>query len=113
VTRDRRTITLRGALYGDEHSCVSRVYIIVHEPGLIPEKKMPRQTDEGVTEFLVALQMHHSEDTTYTVVQLVWNGDIWVQSGSEWLDMARLAAPRKFAALKRRVAEEQKRLKAA
>lgn len=84
--------------------CVKRVYIIVHEPGFIPDKKIPPQTDQGVTAFLLELEICKPPGTTYTVVELVWDGDIWVQSGAEWLSVAKLTAPRKFAKLKREVA---------
>lgn len=107
-----KTITVRRPFDGGG-GCVVQVYIIVHEPGLVPDKKHPPQNVDGVTEFLLALELCKPKGTTYTVVELTWDGDIWVQSGNEWLSLDRLAAPRKFAKLKRKVAEEQKRLKAA
>jgi hypothetical protein len=112
MAEDRSVIKISGAIYGTENSCTRRAYILVHEPGCVPEKKVPRQTHEGVTEFLLALQMCRPKGTHYTVVQVVWDGDIWVDSGSMWLDIEKGMAPRKFAKLKRKVADEQKRLKA-
>jgi hypothetical protein len=108
VDEDRSIIRISGPLYEHHETSIRRVYIIVHEPGCIPEKKHPIQTDEGITRFLLALEMCRPKGTFCTVVKLVWNGDIWVQHGSEWLSEERLLAPRKFAKLRRKVEADMK-----
>lgn len=81
---------------------ILRRWIIVHEPGLVPELKMPpTQSAEGVLDFLIALRDCRPQGTTYTVARLTWNNDLWVNSGDEELTIAELSHPRLF---KKRVA---------
>lgn len=113
MSRDRSVIKLSGKLFGDEHDTVCRTYIVVHEPGMVPEKKIPEQSNDGVSAFLIELEACRPEGTHYTVVQLIWDGDIWVHSGHAWLGEHRICAPRKFAQLKRDVLAALERRKAA
>ena len=101
-----KTITIERPFDGG--GSVLRVYIIVHQPGRIPDKKIPTQTDLGVSEFLIQLEHCMPKGTTYTVVELVWTGDIWVKSGAEWLCEHRAMTPRKFAKLKRETIAKMK-----
>lgn len=57
-----------------------RHWIIVHEPGRIPEKKGAFRFDR-VLPFLRELMACRPEATRYTVVSLTWDYDIWVESG--------------------------------
>lgn len=106
-------IDLRGHLFAGYGGTVKRVYIIVHEPNKIPEKKIPVQTYDGVTEFLLALKLCRPADTDYTVVELIWDGDIWVQSGNEWLAVEKATKRRHFFKLKRKVEADDRRIRAA
>ena len=106
------SINVRHPFNDGKDATTKRVYIIVHEPGRIPDKKIPPQTNEGVSEFLLGLELCQPKGTRYTVVQLIWDGDIWVSDGHEWLTEHRLATPRKFATLKRKVKDNAQRLAA-
>ena len=87
---------------------VVKRWIIVHEPGRIPEKKNPcPQTDDGVTDFLIALALCRPPGTCYTVAELTWDHDLLVQSGREALAECRLAGPRRFAKRVRGIAEKE------
>lgn len=86
--------------------CILQRWIIVHEPGKVPEKKHPHpQTCEGAIDFLITLALCRSKGTRYTLVQLTWDQDLWVSEGAEELAICRIAAPRRFARRVRDVAE--------
>jgi len=110
---DDNVIRLSGKPFDGGSGTVKRVYIIVHEPNRIPDKKIPVQSQDGVTEFLLALELCRPKGTTYTVVELVWTGDIWVTSGASWLSEHKLMARRSYYALKRKAKAEHDRLSAA
>lgn len=82
-------------------------WIIVHEPGRVPEKKVPPQTCEGTMDFLISLALCRPEGTRYTVAALTWNHDLWVSEGGEDLDICRSARPRIFARRVRAIAEKE------
>ena len=111
LAKNESIIDLRGHLFEGYGGTVKRVYIIVHEPNKIPKKKIPVQTYDGVTEFLFALRLCRPKGTEYTVVELIWDGDIWVQSGSEWLAIAKATRRRHFFKLKRKVEAEDRRIR--
>ena len=72
----------------DSDGVVIKRWIIVHEPGLVPEKKRPdAQTPEGVLAFLRELIACRPEGTRYTVAELTWDHDMWVSDGHELLDI--------------------------
>lgn len=87
---------------------VVKRWIIVHEPGKVPEKKRPlSQTHEGAIDFLIQLALCRPEGTEYTLAELTWDHDLWVQSGGEALAMCRIAAPRRFAKRVREIAARE------
>jgi hypothetical protein len=87
---------------------VIKRWIIVHEPGKVPEKKRPHpQTDDGVVDFLITLALCRPPGTSYTLAQLTWDHDLWVSSGDEELSILRLSGPRRFAKRVRAVAERE------
>jgi hypothetical protein len=61
-----------------------RHWIIVQEPGCVPEKKGGFTFDQ-VSPFLRELMACRPEKTQLTVVSLTWDFDIWVESGHDWL----------------------------
>lgn len=77
----------------------SRTWIIVHEPGMIPEAKGAFYTHERTQEFLRELIACRPVGTTYTVAQVSTCGSqLWVQSGDEFLWLEH-ASPRKASAV--------------
>lgn len=86
---------------------VVKQWIIVQEPGRVPEKKAPPRTDDGAVDFLIQLALCRPAGTHYTLAELTWDHDLWVQSGSEALAMCRLAGPRRFAKRVRSIAERE------
>lgn len=92
---------------GDGGTVVKR-WIIVHEPGKVPEKKTPHpQTDDGAMDCLISLALCRPPGTDYTLAELTWDNDLWVSSGHEELSILRLGAPRKFAKRVRGIAERE------
>lgn len=75
----------------DEGGAVRRRWIIVQEPGCIPEKKghFPYERLEGFLRELIACR---PAGTQYTIVSLTWDFDIWVESGREYLTMCEVLA---------------------
>lgn len=95
------------ATEGDAGGILKR-WIIVHEPGKVPEKKIPHpQTSEGALDFLISLALCRPNGTRYTLAALTWNHDLWVSEGGEELDICRLARPRIFAKRVRAIAEKE------
>jgi hypothetical protein len=91
----------------DEGGCVVKRWIIVHEPGKVPEMKSPlMQTHDSALDFLIQLALCRPEGTRYTLAELTWNQDLWVSEGGEALDILRLERPRLFARRVREVAEK-------
>ena len=86
---------------------VVKQWIIVQEPGKVPEKKAPPHTDDGAVDFLIQLALCRPEGTLYTLAELTWDNDLWVQSGGETLAMCRCAGPRRFAKRVRAIAEKE------
>ena len=92
----------------DDGGCVIKRWIIVHEPGKVPEKKNPHpQTHDGATDFLICLALCRPKGTRYTLAELTWDHDLWVQEGHEELAECRLAGPRRFAKRVRGIAEKE------
>jgi hypothetical protein len=81
----KTTVEINRPFEGHEQRTVVRVWIIVKEPGRIPEKKDPPQTNAGVVQFLKELVERRPKGTEYVVANLTWNGDLWVESGNEVL----------------------------
>lgn len=87
---------------------VIKRWVIVHEPGKVPEKKRPHpQTYDGMVDFLICLALCRPPSTSYTLAQLTWDHDLWVSSGNEELSILRLGAPTRFAKRVRAVAERE------
>lgn len=61
-----------------------RHWIIVTEPGCVPEKK-GGFTHDQVSSFLRELVECRPAGTDLTVVSLTWDFDLWVESGRMWL----------------------------
>jgi len=78
-----------------DDSCVKRAFILVHEPGRVPEKKGAFFDYDRVRIFLRELIACRPVGTKYTVIELTWDDDIWVNDGGEWISMEELPAPRK------------------
>ena len=86
---------------------VLKRWIIVHEPGKVPEKKIPHpQTCDGAADFLIALALCRPEGTRYTVARLTWDHDLWVSEGGEDLAILRAERPRMYAKRVRSIAEK-------
>lgn len=65
---------------------VVRYWIIIFEPGLVPDKKVPiPQTDAGAIDFLRKLIALHKLETRLTLCRLTWNHDLWVDDGREYV----------------------------
>ncbi|MBR0653442.1 hypothetical protein GXW78_27615 [Roseomonas terrae] len=91
----------------DATETVIKRWIIVHEPGMVPEKKRPHpQTSEGAEDFLIQLALCRPPGTRYTLACLTWDHDLWVCSGEEALSMSFLARPRIFAKRVQRIAAD-------
>lgn len=68
------------ACIGD--SCVRRTWIIVNQPGCVPQKKSPPdQSAGGVETFLRELVACRPDGTKFTIVQLSHDFDLWVEDG--------------------------------
>jgi len=63
---------------------VAYYWITVRRPGLVPEKKTPRQSDSGVTAMLREIHALYPDAET-TVVELLGGPDIWLTDGREWV----------------------------
>jgi hypothetical protein len=78
-----------------ESSSVLKTWIIVNEPGRVPEKKIPHpQTYDGVDSFLWELIGCRPKGTEYVVAQLTWDNDLWVEDGHERLTITEYSRPR-------------------
>lgn len=92
----------------DDGGTVIKRWIIVHEPGKVPEKKIPHpQTSGGATDFLISLALCRPAGTRYTIAELTWDHDLWLQEGAEALTECRFAGPRRFAKRVRSIAEKE------
>ena len=61
---------------------VKKGWIIIHEPGKIPDlKRPPDQSDDGLDAFLVEAIKHYPT-STFTVCRLTWNDDLWIEDGA-------------------------------
>jgi hypothetical protein len=69
----------------DDTGSIRRRWIIVHEPGLIPEKKGPFATDAEACDFLCQLFDCRPPGTHFTMLELTWDFDLWATSGRETL----------------------------
>jgi hypothetical protein len=63
-----------------------RHWVIVREPGCVPQKKGPFPFDQ-LDGFLQELVDCRCADTDLTVVSLTWDFDVWVQDGRERLSI--------------------------
>jgi hypothetical protein len=61
-----------------------RHWVIVREPGCVPQKKGPFLFDQ-VDGFLQELVDCRPEGTQLTIVSLTWDFDVWVDDGHERL----------------------------
>lgn len=77
----------------DGETSIRKTWIIIREPGFVPVKKDP--IAYGVTEFLRECVKYYPEGTTYTICELTWDFDLWVQCGREYLAMAAHAEKRR------------------
>lgn len=66
------------------HLSTRRHWIIIHEPGRIPEKKGAFRNDQ-VIPFLRELDACRPDGTLFTVCSLTWDYDLWVDSGRDRL----------------------------
>lgn len=65
-----------------KQSMTRRHWVIVRDPGCIPEKKGPFPVDR-VSGFIRELIACRSAETQITVVSLTYDYDIWVDDGRE------------------------------
>lgn len=61
---------------------VIKRWIIMHEPGMVPQVKGPMPDHDSNIAFLREL-MQHNPAATFTVCEVVWNHDLWVTGGHE------------------------------
>lgn len=78
-----------------DKTIIKRRWIIVHQPGMIPDKKGPFRGEDDLKRFLDELVAHSGIEGIFTIVSLTKNDDIWVDLADEWLLAYALAAPRK------------------
>lgn len=72
----------------DSHGAVKAYFIIVHEPGKVPDKKRPPvPTHAGALNMLASL-LHHRPSAELTLAQLTWDEDLWIEDGHAELYMA-------------------------
>ncbi|WP_451985835.1 hypothetical protein [Azospirillum endophyticum] len=62
--------------------CVIKRWIIMYEPGMVPQVKGPMPDHDSNIAFLREL-MRHNPTATFTVCEVVWNHDLWVTDGHE------------------------------
>lgn len=75
-------------------SQIKKIWIIVHEPGHVPEKKGSFSNDDKAEAFLRELIACRPIGTRYTVARLTWDDDLWVDDGGETLSIIESWAPR-------------------
>lgn len=68
---------------------ILRAFVILKEPGKIPEKKGPFTSYELLNRFIDELETHRPT-AELTICELTWDLDLWVESGREWQSMRRL-----------------------
>ncbi len=69
-----------------EDGSARRTWIIVHEPGLVPQtKRPPDQSHMGVITFLRELMANRASETRFIIAVLSYGFDLWVQDGREFL----------------------------
>lgn len=67
---------------------VRKSWVIVREPGRIPETKKPMRTDwDGVEKLIRDLIECRPEGTQLTLASLSYGYDLWVEDAREWLQM--------------------------
>ena len=64
-----------------------RHWVIVKEPGRIPEKKGPFRGD-AIEPFLRELIAHHDASVDLTMISLTWDFDIWAECGRDHIAIA-------------------------
>lgn len=71
-------------MYGGSGS-VKRAFVILKEPGRVPEKKGAFVTDDHLYKFVREVIACRHPDTQITVCRLTWNDDLWVDCGREMI----------------------------
>ncbi len=72
----------------DSHGAVKDYFIVIHEPGRIPDlKKPPHPSREGAERMLAEL-LHYRPTARLTLARLTWNDDLWIDDGHETLSIA-------------------------
>ena len=61
---------------------IEKRWIILRNPGKVPVIKIPKNTDAGMLEMIVALKKYHPEGQL-TTVEMAFGGDLWVNDGHE------------------------------
>jgi hypothetical protein len=67
---------------------VIKTWIVISVPGLVPEKKMPPQSHDGVLGFLRELIACRPAEADLIVCELTWDHDLWVSCGREMVHIA-------------------------
>lgn len=67
-----------------QHEQVLRAFVIINEPGRIPEKKGPFTSTSLLDRFLADLEGHRSADAIITIAELTWDLDLWLTSLDDW-----------------------------
>jgi len=75
--------------YAGDGSVVRRAFVILHEPGMCPEKKGAFLTRTHLDEFVEEVIACRSQDTQITIAELTWNDDLWLVCGRESFEMSR------------------------
>jgi hypothetical protein len=87
----RRADPVQGEREEEEESQVRKRWIILQRGGWAPEKKVPRQTHDGVTTMLREIRDLYP-DASAVVVELTHDDDLWLTEATEWLSLEELAA---------------------
>lgn len=67
----------------EDVSQIKKRFVIVREPGKIPEKKVAIGTEAHVYNFVSELYKHRAPGTTLTVAELTTYDDLWLTDGRE------------------------------
>lgn len=79
-----------------EHDSVIKRWIIVREPGCVPEKKCPpHQSNLGAIAMIADLLDCRPPGTHLTLCELTWDHDLWASDGREELTIFNAIAVRK------------------
>lgn len=75
---------------------VRRAFVILKQPGRIPEKKGAFLTEEHLEKFVrECIEAYPQREVTIAVCRLTWNDDLWVDDGREMIGIIDSFKPRR------------------